>query len=61
MSYRKRQWLDELTYGKIYAAMTRRERLVYWIAGTNFVVFVIISLVIGGDAVNGSAVRDTII
>ena len=38
-----------------YDAMTHGERVLFWIAVVNFVVFVAIAIPLGGDAINGTA------
>lgn len=55
MSYRNSVPLGRPSLGEVYRAMTRRERVLFWIAILNFVVFVAIAVPLGGDALNGTA------
>lgn len=54
MSYRSRPSLGEPPrLPEIISALTARERLLYWIAAANFVAFVVLWFVLGGNALNG--------
>jgi hypothetical protein len=55
MSYRERVPLGRPSVGEVYAAMTHGERVLFWAAIVNFVVFVAIAVPLGGDALNGAA------
>ena len=55
MSYRTKPSLERPTLSQLHFAMTRSERLLFWIAILNFGAFIIMTLVLGGDAINGTA------
>lgn len=55
MGYRSRFSFGGLTYREMFAAMTKGERFFCWLALVNFGSFIIVSLVLGGDALNGTA------
>jgi hypothetical protein len=55
MSYRNGVSLGRIGVREIYAAMTKRERLLFWLAIVNFFTFVAIAMCLGGDALNGTA------
>jgi hypothetical protein len=54
MSYRDRVPLGRPSVSEIYGAMTHAERILFWTAIVNFVVFVAIAVPLGGDAINGT-------
>lgn len=58
MSYRDGVPWDRPNLRAVHGAMTRRERVLFWIAVANFVVFVAIAVPLGGDALNGAARDD---
>ena len=53
MSYRSRLPLGQPTLSEILAALTAGERLLFGLAAANFISFVILWFVIGGNALNG--------
>lgn len=53
MSYRDSVPLGRPSMREVYGAMTHGERVLFWIAIVNFVVFVAIAVPLGGDALNG--------
>ena len=55
MSYRDRFPLGRPSLGKVYAAMTQFEKILFWTAILNFVIFVALAMVLGGDAINGTS------
>jgi len=55
MSYRDRVPLGRPAVSEIYAAMTHGERVLFWTAIVNFLVFVAIAVPLGGDAINGTS------
>jgi hypothetical protein len=57
MSYRDGAPLGRPSIGEVYAVMTRFERFLFWIAIVDFVVFVAVAMVLGGDAMNGPSLN----
>ena len=55
MSYRDRVQLGRPSAREIYGAMTQVERILFWTAIVNFIVFVGVAVPLGGDAINGTA------
>jgi hypothetical protein len=55
MSYRDSVPFGRASVTEVYRAMTRGERIWFWVAIVNFVVFVAIAVPLGGDALNGTA------
>lgn len=53
MSYRDRVPLGRPSTREVYDAMTHSERVLFWIAIVNFVVFVAVAVPLGGSALNG--------
>ncbi len=53
MSYLDKPSFGELSHRNMLAAMTKRERLFFWLVGINFVAFVVGTFALGGDALNG--------
>lgn len=55
MRYRDNLLSARTSVVEVYRAMTHPERVLFWIAILNFVVFVAIAVPLGGDALNGTA------
>ena len=55
MSYRGNASFGRSSVAELHSAMTKGERRLFWLAIINFVTFVAIAMLLGGDALNGTA------
>lgn len=55
MSYRERAQWGRPSLSEVYGAMTYGERVLFWTAIVNVVVFAAIAVPLGGDAISGMA------
>lgn len=53
MSYRDLPSIGPPSHRESLAFLTPRERALYWLAGANFVAFIILGFAVGGDALSG--------
>ena len=54
VSYRNNLSLGRPSVSEVYRAMTRRERVWFWVALGNFALFAAIAVPLGGNALNGT-------
>jgi hypothetical protein len=55
LDYREQLPLWKPSPNELYAALTPRERVYFWLVLVNFVAFIILRFVLGGNALNGGA------
>jgi hypothetical protein len=53
MSYRQQVRLGKPSKSELYATLTPRERILFWLALTNFAAFCVLWLALGGYALKG--------